>query len=216
MIKPRVVIADDHRLVVAGLERLLAGDCDVVGTANDGAALLEEVRRLHPDVVLQDIAMPPLNGIDLIREVRLIDPAVRIIVVTMWEDPDLAAQAFRAGASAYILKECAASELLDAVHCAAERKSYVTPLIAEGMIRSLAKGTGDEGEEYRLTARQREVLRLLAEGKSMKEVAAILKLTVRTVAFHKYRMMRLLHIKTNAELVRFAVLTSLRSAPEPR
>jgi DNA-binding NarL/FixJ family response regulator len=204
--KPRVVIADDHRLVVAGLEQLLADDCIVVGTANDGHTLLKEVQRLRPDVVVQDISMPPLNGVDLIREVRRIDPAIRIIVVTMWEDPDLAARAFRAGASAFILKNCAAGELHEAVRCAMQQKSYVTPLIASGLIHALTKQTQDEGSDHTLTARQREVLRLLAEGKSMKEVAGILKLTVRTVAFHKYRIMRLLKIKTSAELVRFAVL----------
>jgi DNA-binding NarL/FixJ family response regulator len=203
-VRPRVLIADDHRLVAAGLERLLATECEVVGTVIDSAVLLKEVRRLRPDVVVQDLSMPPFTGIDGIRVVREIDPNVKIIVVTMWDDPELAAQAFRTGASAYVLKNCAASELLDAVHCAMEQKSYVTPLIAGGMIDSLIKSTRDEPGPQ-LTTRQRAVLRLLAEGKSMKEVADELNMAVRTVAFHKYRMMRLLNIRTTAELVRFAV-----------
>jgi DNA-binding NarL/FixJ family response regulator len=203
--RPRVLIADDHRLVAAGLERLMAAECDVVGTVFDNVALIKEVGRLRPDLVVQDLTMPPLAGVDVIRAIREIDPTIKIIVVTMWEDPELAAQAFRTGASAYVLKNCAASELMDAVHCAMEQKSYVTPLIAGGMIDSLTKPAREETEGARLTMRQRNVLRLLAEGKSMKEVAETLNLAVRTVAFHKYRMMQLLNIKTSAELVRFAV-----------
>jgi DNA-binding NarL/FixJ family response regulator len=206
MVKPRVIIADDHRLFVAGIERLLASKCDIISTVYDGQALLDEVRRLRPDIVVQDLSMPPINGIDIIREIREINPRIKVIVVTMWEDPDLAAEAFRCGASAYILKNCAVSELLDAVHFATEDKSYVTPLIAQRMIQSLAKPARTSDAERLLTGRQREVLRLLAEGKSMKEVAATLNLTVRTVAFHKYRMMQMLNIKSSAELVRFAVI----------
>jgi len=202
--RPRVLIADDHRLVAAGLERLLVAECDVVGTVDDSAALLREVRRLRPDLVVQDLSMPPLTGVDAIRVLREIDSSLKIIVVTMSDDPELAAEAFRIGASAYVLKNCAATELLDAVHCAMQQKSYVTPLIAGGMIDSLIRSTRDEPGPQ-LTTRQRDVLQLLAEGKSMKEVADTLNMTVRTVAFHKYRMMRLLNIKSSAELVRFAV-----------
>jgi DNA-binding NarL/FixJ family response regulator len=205
MNKPRVVIADDHRLVAAGLERLLAAECEIVATTYDSAALLKEVQRVHPDLVVLDMSLPPLNGLDVIREIRRMDPEIRIVIVTMWENPDLAAQAFRAGASAYVLKHCAASELLEAVQRAMDRKAYVTPLIAGEMVHSLTKPQPEDETGDNLTARQREILKLLAEGKSMKEVAATLKLTSRTVAFHKYRMMHLLNIKTNAELVRFAV-----------
>jgi len=203
--RPRVLVADDHRLVAAGLERLVAPECDVVGTAFDSTTVLEEARRLHPDIVVLDLSMPPLTGMDVIHAIKEIDPSIRIVVVTMWQDPELAAEAFRAGASAYVLKNCAASELLDAIHCALEQKSYVTPLIAGGMIDSLTRLTREDKGGTQLTLRQRNVLRLLAEGKSMKEVADTLNLAVRTVAFHKYRMMQLLNIKTSAELVRFAV-----------
>jgi DNA-binding NarL/FixJ family response regulator len=201
-----VLVADDHRLVAAGLERLVASECDVVGTAYDSTVVLQEARRLHPDIVVLDLSMPPLTGMDVIHAIREIDPAIRIIVVTMWQDPNIAAEAFRAGVAAYVLKNCAASELLDAVHCVMEQKSYVTPLIAGGMIDSLTRLTReDRSGTPQLTLRQRNVLRLLAEGKSMKEVADALNLAVRTVAFHKYRMMQILNIKTSAELVRFAV-----------
>jgi DNA-binding NarL/FixJ family response regulator len=199
MAKPRVLIADDHRIVAAGLEQLLASECDVVSVVSDGNAVLDGVRRLRPDVVVQDLSMPPLNGIDLIREIRQIDSSIRVVVVTI----------FRAGASAYVLKHCAASELLDAVQCAMVQQSYVTPLIAGGMIDSLAKTTRDQESEPQLTTRQRQVLTLLAEGKSMKEVAAILNLTARTVAFHKYRMMQLLNIKSSADLIRFAIVNGI-------
>ncbi len=204
MARARVLIADDHQLVAAALEQLLRGECDVVGTVCDARRLLGEIERLQPEIVVQDLSMPPLRGIDVIRAVRGANPSIRIIVVTMWDDPVLAAESFRAGACAYVLKNCAAAELLTAVRCAMDRKSYVTPLIAGGMIRSLASPPVDEADSV-LTARQREILHLLAEGKSMKEVAAILNVAVRTVAFHKYRIMELLNIKTSAELVRFAV-----------
>jgi len=206
MPKARVIIADDHRLFAAGLDRLLSADYEVVAIVYDGVSLLDEVRRQRPDLVVQDLSMPPANGIDIIRDIHEIDPKIKIVVVTMWDDPDLAAEAFRCGASAYVLKNCAVSELQDAVHLAMEQKSYVTPLIARGMIESLSKPPSAAQPEQQLTERQREVLRLLAEGKSMKEVAAALNLTVRTVAFHKYRMMHMLKIKSSAELVRFAVV----------
>ncbi|HVZ22172.1 MAG TPA: response regulator transcription factor [Vicinamibacterales bacterium] len=203
--KPRVIIADDHQLFAAGLERLLAPEYEIVAIAYDSEALIDQVGRLRPDIVVQDLSLPPHHGVDAIREIRQIDPDIRIVVVTMWDDPHLAAEAFRRGASAYILKSCAVTELLDAVRVVSERKSYVTPLIAGGMIQSLTK-TVRQDDADRLTDRQREVLRLLAEGKSMKEVATALNLTVRTVAFHKYRIMQMLNIKSSAELVRFAVV----------
>lgn len=207
MAKPRIVIADDHRLFVAGLECLLRPEYEIVGTTYDGLTLLDMVRRLRPDAVVQDLSLPPLHGTDIIRDIRDVDPRIGIIVVTMWEDPILAAEAFRCGASAYVLKSCAVQELLEAVHLALEHKMYVAPTIASGMIQSLRQPPRNASDaEMQLTSRQREVLRLLAEGKSMKEVAAVLNLTVRTVAFHKYRIMEMLKIKSSAELVRFAVV----------
>src|SRR5690242_9529279 len=168
MAKPRVIIADDHRLFAAGLERLLAPYCDIVASIYDGLTLLDDVRRLRPDVVVQDLSLPPVNGIDIIRDIHELDSEIRIVVVTMWDDPAMAAEAFRRGASAYVLKTCAVPELIEAVQFALERKTYVTPSIASGMIQSLTRPERDGSDvDTSLTARQREVLRLLAEGKSM-------------------------------------------------
>jgi DNA-binding NarL/FixJ family response regulator len=204
MPKPRIIIADDHTLLVEAFEKLLAPECDVVAKVADGRALLKAVREFRPDVVVLDLAMPLLNGLDAARQIKQTDPTIRIVFVTMNEDPDLAAEAFRAGGAAYLLKRSAGSELLTAIREVMKRRSYVTPLVTEGMLGSLMHPSA-EGHARQLTSRQREVLQLLAEGKSMKEVASILNVTARTVAFHKYRMMEQLKIKTTAELIQYAI-----------
>src|SRR3954454_11394319 len=204
MPKPRVIIADDHTMLLEAFEKLLAPECDVIAKVTDGRALLAAVRDLHPDVVMLDIAMPLLNGLDAGRQIKQMDASIKLVFVTMNEDPDLAAEAFRAGGSAYLLKRSAGSELLTAIREAMKHRSYVTPLVTEGMLGSLMHAGSDQPSRQ-LTARQREVLQLLAEGKSMKEVANILNVTARTVAFHKYRMMDQLKIKTNAELIQYAI-----------
>jgi len=204
MIKPRVLIADDQRLFASGLACLLAPHCRVVATVFDFGMLVEEARRHRPDLIVQGLSSAPIIGSGLIRDLRDLLPRTQVIVVTVHDDPALAGLAFRSGASAYLLKTCDVSELLDAVTCVVDRKSYVTPRIAGGMIESLTSPLA-RVRDQELTDRQRTVLRLLAEGKSMKEVASALNLTVRTVAFHKYRMMHMLKIKSSAELVRFAV-----------
>lgn len=204
MPKPRIIIADDHTLLVEAFEKLLAPECEVVAKVADGRALIKAVRELRPDVVVLDLAMPLLNGLDAARQIKQMDPTVRIVFVTMNEDPDLAAEAFRAGGAAYLLKRSAGSELLTALREVMKRRSYVTPLVTEGMLGSLMHPSA-EGHARQLTSRQREVLQLLAEGKSMKEVASILNVTARTVAFHKYRMMEQLKIKTTAELIQYAI-----------
>jgi len=205
MPKPRVIIADDHTMLLEAFEKLLAPECDVIAKVTDGRALLAAVRDLHPDVVMLDIAMPLLNGLDAGRQIKQMDASIKLVFVTMNEDPDLAAEAFRAGASAYLLKRSAGSELLTAIREAMKRRSYVTPLVTEGMLGSLMHPAGRERASQPLTTRQREMLQLLAEGKSMKEAANILNVTPRTVAFHKYRIMERLKIKTNAELIQFAI-----------
>jgi DNA-binding NarL/FixJ family response regulator len=205
MSKPRVIIADDHTMLLEAFEKLLAPECDVIAKVTDGRALLAAVRDLHPDVVMLDIAMPLLNGLDAGRQIKQMDASIKLVFVTMNEDPDLAAEAFRAGASAYLLKRSAGSELLTAIREAMKRRSYVTPLVTEGMLGSLMHPAGRERASQPLTTRQREMLQLLAEGKSMKEAASILNVTPRTVAFHKYRIMERLKIKTNAELIQFAI-----------
>ena len=187
--KPRVLIADDHTLVVEALETLLAPMCEIVGRVADGRALLAAVREHHPDLVVIDIGMPLLNGLDAARQVRQIDPSIRLVFVTMNEDPDLAAEAFRAGASAYLLKRSAGSELLAAIREVMNGRSYMTPLVTDGVVHALMHAPEAGKPAHELTIRQREVLQLLAEGKSMKEAASILSVAARTVAFHKYRMM---------------------------
>jgi DNA-binding NarL/FixJ family response regulator len=204
MAKPRVILADDHTLLVEAFEKLLAPECEIVAKVADGRALLVAVREHHPDVVVLDLAMPLLNGMEAARQVKQIDRSIKLVFVTMNEDPDLAAEAFRVGGSAYLLKRSAGAELLLAIREVMKHRSYVTPLVTEGMLGSLMNA-GAEAQEHQLTSRQREVLQLLAEGKSMKEVAGILDVTARTVAFHKYRMMEQLKIKTNAELIQYAI-----------
>jgi DNA-binding NarL/FixJ family response regulator len=205
MKRPRVLLADDHTLLLEAFEKLLADECDVVGTAANGRALLEAAARLRPDVAVVDISMPLLNGIDAARQLKRLHPDIRIVFLTMNEDPDLAAAAFRAGASGYLLKRSAASELLTAIRELMNHRSYVTPLVTEGLIGSMMQpaDVGRTGEP--LSPRQREIMQLIAEGRSMKEVAAVLNIAPRTVAFHKYRLMEQLHIKTTAELIQYAI-----------
>src|SRR5262245_23204608 len=194
--KPKIVIADTDSLVASGLRHLLATEFDVVAVAHESNALVDAVRRHHPDVVLQAMSFEPLSGVEAIREVLHIDASVRIVVVTMSHNTDLAAEALRAGASAYVLKDSPASELRAAIACALEGKTYITPLMAKDLLYFLTGADVREQSPRTVTPRQREILRLLALGKSMKEVAAILNLSPRTVAFHKYAMMRMLNVKS--------------------
>ena len=204
MAGPRVLLADDHNLLLGAFEKLLAPECEIVGTASDGRSLVAEALRLKPDVVILDIAMPLLNGLDAGRQIKQLQKTVKLVFVTMNEDSDLAAEAFRAGASAYLLKRSAASELLLAVREVMKGRSYVTPLVTEGLVGSFMDAANRK-PSHDLTPRQREVLQLLAEGHSMKQVAALLNVTPRTVAFHKYRMMEQLNIRSSAELIQFAI-----------
>src|SRR5262245_32393238 len=209
MAKPRVILADDHTMLVEAFEKLLSPECEIVAKVADGRALVAAVQEHHPDVVVLDVAMPLLNGLDAARQIKQIDRSVRLVFVTMNEDPDLAAEAFRAGGAAYLLKRSAGSELLTAIREAMKHRSYVTPLVTEGMLGALMHANAPDSGPRQLTTRQREVLQLLAEGKSMKEVGSILNVTPRTVAFHKYRMMEQLKIKTNAELIQYAIRHNL-------
>ena len=202
MARPRILMADDHLMLLDAFRALLEPEFEVVGTVTDGRTLLEEFSRLHPDVVLLDVAMPLLNGLDAGRQLKAQRRSVKLIYLTMYPDPDLASEALRLGASGYLLKSSAAQELKRAIHEALRGLSYITPLITRDVVGSLIERRTSRPE---LTTRQREVLQLLAEGRSMKEVAAILDLTPRTVAFHKYRMMEQLRLKTTAALVQFAV-----------
>jgi DNA-binding NarL/FixJ family response regulator len=202
--RPRVLIADDHALIVGAFEKLLAAECDVVGTVTNGRELVDAADALKPDVIVLDISMPLLNGLDAGRQIKQKHGDVRLIFLTMNEDAGLAADAFKAGASGYLLKRSAVSELNTAIREVTQGRSYITPLIAGGLLGSLLD-RDVQIEAGVLTPRQREILQLLAEGHSMKEIAAVLDVTPRTVAFHKYRIMDQLQVKTNAELIQYAL-----------
>lgn len=201
----RVLIADDHTLIAEAFQKLVEPPYAVVATVTDGRALLAAARDLRPDLIVLDIAMPLLNGLDAARAIKKMDPSIKLVFVTVTEDPDIAAEAFRAGGSAYVLKRSAGAELLTAMDEVLHRRSYMTPLVTDGVVQSLMRGREDEDKTRPLTTRQCEVLQLLAEGKSMKQAADILQIATATVAFHKYRIMEQLGIKTSAELIRFAV-----------
>ena len=209
MASPRVILADDHTILVEAFRKLLEPQYEVVGTVADGRALVESAPQLKPDVILVDIAMPLLNGLEAGLRLKELMPTVKLIFLTMNEDPDLAVEAIRSGASGYLLKSSAASELMQAIQMALKGKSYVTPQIARGMRKAFIKGVRPKTRAKRLTSRQREVVQLLAEGRSMKEVGDLLKVTPRTIAFHKYRIMEELGLKTTADLIQFAIKSKI-------
>jgi DNA-binding NarL/FixJ family response regulator len=204
MSRPRVLLADDHDLLLGAFERLLAADCEIVGLVSDGAALCTAAEALKPDVIVLDIGMPRLNGLEAARRIKQSLRNIKLVFLTLNEDADVAAEAFRAGASGYVLKRSAPSELLTAIREVMQGRTYITPRMTKDLVESLlsAVETKDSGE---LTTRQREILQLIAEGRSMKEIGALLDITPRTVAFHKYRLMQQLHVTSTAELVRYAV-----------
>ncbi len=207
-------------MLVDALETVLETRYEVVGKVSDGRALLEAAKRLQPDVTVLDISMPHLNGLDAGRQLKLVLPKVKLIFMTMHEDPYLVGEAFRAGASAFLLKEGAASELTEAIDQVLKGGTYVTPGSSEGLANISLRDPKAREHSPEPTPRQREVIQLLAEGRSMKEVAAELRITTRTVAGHKYAVMELLQLKTNADLVQYAIerkIISLRrnSLPQP-
>jgi DNA-binding NarL/FixJ family response regulator len=203
MKRARVILADDHTLLLEAFQKLLVDEYEVVASVSDGRALVEQATSLKPDIAIVDVSMPLLNGIDAGRQLKESIPATKLVYLTMNEDPDLAAEAFRSGASAYLLKRSAASELLTALREVLRSRCYVTPLITEGLVDSMLQKGSPSARS--LTIRQREVIQLVAEGHSMKQVASILNIAPRTVAFHKYRIMEQFKIKTTAELIQFAV-----------
>jgi DNA-binding NarL/FixJ family response regulator len=204
--RSRILIADDHTLVAELCKRLLETEFDVVGIVSDGRALLRAASELKPDVIVVDVAMPILNGLDAGQHVKEMLPSVRLVYLTMNPDAEVAAEAFARGASGYLLKTCASSEMVLAVRDALRGKSYVSKGLSRDAIDAFRwRNKKLINEEERLTQRQREVLQLLAEGKVMKEVSSILNMSTRTVAYHKYRMMEVLGAKSTAELVKYAV-----------
>jgi DNA-binding NarL/FixJ family response regulator len=200
-----ILIADDHTMLAAALRRLLEPEYAVIGCVEDGRALVKVAIELKPDLVLIDIAMPLLNGLDAGRELKKLLPRVKIIFLTMNPDPEVAVAALQIGASGYLLKNSKREELLQAIHNAVGGTSYVTPQISHAMEENFIQDPRCSKSAKHLSDRQREVLQLLAEGRSMKEVAYILEISLRTVRFHKYRIMEELGIKNNSELVQYAI-----------
>jgi DNA-binding NarL/FixJ family response regulator len=206
MKKPTVLLADDHVVFAEGLRKILEPEFEVVDSVRDGRTMVSEVLRLKPDVILADIAMPLLNGIDAARQIRKTEPRAKIIFLTMHSDPIYAAEALDAGASGYLVKQSAAREVVTAIRTVLRGRTYVTPLVARGALEPLrGSGRRDKRKAYKLTHRQREVLQLVAEGRSAKEIARILNVSHRTIEFHKHRIMEELGIHTVAEMTRFAI-----------
>ena len=200
----RILIADDHVLVAEAFKSLLAPEYDVVGLVANGKSLLAAAKETTPDIVLLDLAMPLFNGIDAGQELKKLLPKTKIIVITMSEDPDVAASALRNWASSYLLKKSASVDLKKAISEVLRGHSYVTPSVAQKLMDEFIRDPNQHSSRQ-LTPRQREVLQLLAEGHSMKEAAAVLNIAVRTIAFHKYRIMEDFGLKNNADLVRLAI-----------
>jgi DNA-binding NarL/FixJ family response regulator len=203
MRRPRVLLADDHPIVAEGVGRLVSDVAELVGQVNDGRRLVEEARRLRPDIIVTDVAMPGMSGIDAMRQLKAEGSEARFIFLTIHTEARLAADAIRSGASGYLLKQAAGSELLDAIQAVIGGRTYLTPLITGDVLRDLTSSR--ESPEVELTLRQREVLRLLAQGKRMKEIAAELDISVRTVENHKSNLLQVLNLESTADLVRFAV-----------
>jgi DNA-binding NarL/FixJ family response regulator len=199
------MLADDHMLLMEAFRKLLEPNCDVVGMVTDGLALLEAAPKLNPDIIVLDIAMPLLGGLEAGRQLRKSIPGVKLLFLTMNEDSDLAAEAMRDIGCGYILKTSAASELFQAIQAVLKGIRYVTPQVERGIQEAFIRHPKGLDHSKELTPRQREVLHLLAEGKSMKEAADILNVTARTIAFHKYRMMEYLGVRTTADLIQFAI-----------
>ena len=211
--RPRIMIADDHAFVADACKRLLESEFDVVATVGDGRALVHVAATLRPQVIIIDIGMPLLNGLDAGYQVKQLLGSVKLVYLTMNTDPALAAEAIRRGASGYLLKSCAASELTIAIREVLNGKSYLCPAIAKQTVDFLLHRDKESiPEERQLTERQREVLQLLTEGKTMKEAAYVLDLSIHTVAFHKLRIMEVLDAKNNSELVQYAIRNHIIAA----
>ena len=211
MKKPTVILADDHTLVLEGFRRLLEAQCELLSTVGDGQALLKAVARQHPDIVILDISMPVMNGIEAARALKSQFPSVKLLFVTMHADPAYIRAAFQAGASGYILKQSLGDELTQALHAVLRGHTYVTPLIAKEVVDGMLNG--DSRPLAELTARQQEVLQLIVDGLSAKDIAGKLNISHRTVEFHKAQLMQQLNLHSTVELIKFAMTNGLVSLP---
>ena len=210
MSRPRVLLADDHLLVAEALKSLLTPEFDLVGVVEDGRALVAAAKELRPDVIVADVTMPQLNGIDALIQLRQGGDQVPVVFLTMHRDTAFARRALEAGAAGFVLKHSASVELIAALRAALQGKTYLTPQIAGDVLEAMRGGTETDADPIdAITPRQREVLQLLAEGLTAKEIASNLSISARTVEYHKYQMMESLGLRTNAELIHFAIKNGL-------
>ena len=206
MRKTRVLLADDHQIFLEGLKGLLESEFEIVGTVEDGRVLVKEAERLNPDVIVSDISMPLLNGVEAVRQLKKTNDQIKVVFLTMHPDVSFAALAFEVGASGYVIKSSASRELVTAINDVMMGKTYVTPDIAGELMHTYKKTEpGESAYNQKLTERQKEILQLIAEGHLAKEIADILYISVRTVERHKYNMMQELNLKTTAHLIKYAI-----------
>lgn len=206
MNRPRVLLADDHRMVAEGLKSLLSPEFELVGVVEDGLALIDAAKKLRPDVIVADITMPRLNGLDALAQVKREVPRTRVIFLTMHQDVAYARRALDAGASGFVLKHSAPAELVAAIRAALEGKIYLAPALASDVLQEIQRDPKAAKDPVTsLTARQREILQLFAEGRSAKEISSLLNISARTVEFHKYQMMENLGLHNSTELTHFAI-----------
>ncbi|MFT5041674.1 MAG: DNA-binding NarL/FixJ family response regulator [Verrucomicrobiales bacterium] len=209
-IKPTLLIADDHRMFLEGLRGLLAPHYEIVGEAEDGEELIRQAQKLQPEVIVSDLSMPGLSGLKALRELKRVGVGSKVVIVTMHEEPEFAAEAIQGGAAGYVLKNAASSELLTAIDEALSGGVYITPRLArEAFEIAAGNGAGETGTAPELNERHRDILRLLAKGLVAKEIGARLNISPRTVEYHKYKLIEKLGVKTTAELVQFAVQQGL-------
>ncbi|NWF71417.1 MAG: response regulator transcription factor [Nitrospirae bacterium] len=213
----RVLLADDHILVAQGIQKLLEPMCEVVGIVGDGRSLVAAAIKLQPEILVVDINLPLLNGLDASRQIKKTNPDIKIIILTMHSEPNFVTQAFRMGVSGYVLKQSAGAELLQAIDEVRKGRAFVSPLVTQGLVdqavtRTSSASTGEDDDfAPALSSRQREVLQLVAEGKATKEIAWILTVSIKTVEFHKTRIMKKLRVRSAAELTKYAISTGLTS-----
>ena len=213
MNRPRILLADDHRMMAEGLKTLLAPESELVGVVQDGLALIDAARKLRPDLVVVDITMPRLNGLDAVAQLKKEYPRLKFVFLTMHQEAAYARRALDAGASGYVLKHSAPEELVTAVRAALAGKTYLTPSLAGEVLHEIKRDPKASGDPVAsLTRRQREVLQLFAEGRSAKEIAGLLSISSRTVEFHKYQLMETLGLRNNTELTHFAIKHGIVSA----
>jgi DNA-binding NarL/FixJ family response regulator len=210
----RVLLADDHVLVAEGIQKLLEPEFELVGIVADGRSLVAAAAKLQPDIAVVDISLPLLNGLDASQHVKKTNPNIKIIILTMHSEPNFVTQAFRVGVSGYVLKQSVGSELVQAIREVMKGRTFVSPMVTQSLVDQAVNpsGSGDaNGFAQTLSSRQREVLQLVAEGKATKEIASILNVSIKTVEFHKTRIMKELRLRTAAELTKYAISAGLTS-----